>query len=409
MGNTQSNECANKTDTENSALQDVEEDIQIFKQIAEKEGSSAMIKYIEEKINRWKKEQIKFAITGRAATGKSAFINRMRNLKPGDNGFAKTGSGDTTTTATLYKHPKNDLITFYDLPGYSTTIFKKEEYIRKMKMSDYHLVFIFFNNVLSEDEEWLVGELHKLGKPFCLVRSKIDIDIGNAEFDGKDQQIIIPEIKEKIKRSLQANPALKDTKGIFLISSRNRQLGEWSDLMLYITENIDKIKVQTLLFTLDISTKAILEIKYGMLKKRLTPVTVLATSIAVVPIPGVGNAINYVVLEKEVSHYVHVFGVDQERVNTLTDFDYSSLKCKSLFKPNLDVERFVRSQMETYVPGGFPNPFLSLLLPIVGSVISSVKTARVTHRFLESALQDIKDDAVLIYGHINKSNAEYGL
>jgi hypothetical protein len=67
-----------------------------------------------------------------------------------------------------------------------------------MKISDYDFVLIFLNNVLSEDEVWLGGELHKLGKPFSLLRSKIDIDIDNAKYDGKDQEIAIPEIKENI-------------------------------------------------------------------------------------------------------------------------------------------------------------------------------------------------------------------
>jgi ABC-type polar amino acid transport system ATPase subunit len=37
-------------------------------------------------------------MTGRSATGKSTFINTIRNLKPGDDGFAMAGSGDTTIT-----------------------------------------------------------------------------------------------------------------------------------------------------------------------------------------------------------------------------------------------------------------------------------------------------------------------
>jgi DNA mismatch repair ATPase MutS len=50
------------------------------------------------------------------------------------------------------------------------------------------------------------------------------------------------EIKEKIQIALNANPELKDTKGIFLISSRHPELGEWSELMANIEENIDGIK-----------------------------------------------------------------------------------------------------------------------------------------------------------------------
>jgi hypothetical protein len=51
--------------------------------------------------------------------------------------------------------------------------------------------FIFCDNVLGEDEIWLVGELRKLGKPVSLVRSKIDADIENAIYDGKDEEMIM--------------------------------------------------------------------------------------------------------------------------------------------------------------------------------------------------------------------------
>ena len=287
-----------------------------------------MSAYIDESLNRWKKEQVKFALTGCSATGKSTFINTIRNLKPGDNGFAKTGSGDTTITPTLYIHPKNDQIAFYDLPGYSSTKFKKEDYISAMKISDYDFVFIFFNNVLSEDEVWLVSELRKLDKPFSLVRSMIDLDIGNAIHDGNDQEMVIPEIKRKIKIALNANPELKDTKSIFLISSRNPDLGEWSDLMTYIEDNIGGFKAQALLFSLDSITKKNLERKHKTLKKRLAVATVLASLL--VYKPGVDVAIDTVFLVQEVRHYMRVFGVEQERVNTLKDFDHSLLKCRSL-------------------------------------------------------------------------------
>jgi hypothetical protein len=46
------------------------------------------------------------------------------------------GSGETTIKPKLYIHPKNDQIAFYDLPGYSSTMFKKEDYISEMKISD---------------------------------------------------------------------------------------------------------------------------------------------------------------------------------------------------------------------------------------------------------------------------------
>ena len=406
MGEAQSKECADEKGTDNLSAQDAEDDIKKLQQIAENEGSNALTEYINEILDGWKEEQVKFAITGRAATGKSTFINKMRNLEVGADGFAEAGSGDTTLAPTLYIHPKNHQIAFYDLPGYSTITFKKEDYISEMQISDYDLVFIFFNNVLSEDEKWLVGELRKLGKPFCLVRSKIDLDIDSAKFDGKDKEMVIPEIKEKIKRSLEANPEFKDTKAIFLISSRYPDLGEWSDLLAYVEDNIDKIKARALLFSLESTTTQILERKHEMLKKRLVVVSALGAVVAAFPVPGVSEVINTAGLVDEVRHYMRVFGVEPELVNTLKEFDHSLLKCRSLFKPNLDMGLYLGEQIGMYTPSGFARSWINVLMPIVGSVISSVATAIEAYRFLEGMLQNLKEDALQIYGHINKTNTD---
>jgi uncharacterized protein (DUF697 family) len=51
--------------------------------------------------------------------------------------------------------------------------------------------------------------------------------------------------------------------------------------------------------------------------------------------------------------------------------------------------------------------FLDLIVPMVGSVISSATTAGVTYKFLDDILQDIKDDAVLLHQHVMKINADH--
>jgi GTP-binding protein EngB required for normal cell division len=108
--------------------------------------------YIDESINRWKKEQVKFAITGRSATGKSTFINTIRNLRPGDDDFAKAGSGNTTITPTLYMHPKNHQITFYDLPGYSG---QERTFAQLTQFTDQPYL-IFTQDVVKKDEEKII-------------------------------------------------------------------------------------------------------------------------------------------------------------------------------------------------------------------------------------------------------------
>jgi GTP-binding protein EngB required for normal cell division len=390
----QSNECADAESTDNLSM---EKEIKNLRQIAQKEGLMAMSKYIKMTLNRWQTEQIKIAITGLGATGKSTFINTIRNVKPRDDGFAKAGSGDTTITPTLYIHPTNDQITYCDLPGYSSTMFKKEDYISEMKISDYDFFLIFVNNVLSEDEVWMAGELRKLDKPFTFVRSKIDVDIDNAIYDGKDPEMIIPEIKRQLKEALDAK--LEYTNCMFLISSRKPDLGEMSDLIRYIEETMDGFKAQVLLFSIHPMTRNIVERKHKMLKARLVKVTALAASIAATPVPGVDVVANFALLAKEVGHYMHVFEVQQEFVNSLKDFDQSLLKCRSLLTPTFKMIPFIIVKLGTYATVLIAQSWLDLILPFFGSVISAATASWGTYTFLDDMLQDLKHDAMLIHGH----------
>ena len=266
-------------------------------------------------------------------------------------------------------------------------------------MSDYDIVLIFVNNALSEDDIWMAGELRKLEKPFSFVRSKIDVDIDNAIHDGKDPEMIIPEIRRQLKEALDAE--LEYTNCMFLISSRKPDLGEMSDLIMYIEATMDGFKAQVLLFSIHPMTKNILERKHKMLKARLVNVTAFAVSLVAlpVPVPGVDVAVNYALLAREVGHYMHVFEVQPEFVNSLKDFDQSLLKCRSLFTTTFKMIRFIMLKLGTYATLLISQSCLDLILPVVGSVVPASTAAWVTCTFLNDMLQDLKHDAMLIHGH----------
>jgi uncharacterized protein (DUF697 family) len=184
-------------------------------------------------------------------------------------------------------------------------------------------------------------------------------------------------------------------------------MGEWPDLMVYVEDNIGGFNAQAFLFSLDCITKKIMERKYKMLKKRVVVATALAAGIAAIPVPGGDVVINTVFLVHEVRHYMSVFGVEQERVNALKDFDHSLLKCRSLLKPNFNIILFVGTEIGIYAAMVLAQSFLDLIVPMVGSVISSATTAGVTYKFLDDILQDIKDDAALLHEHVMKTNADH--
>lgn len=394
MGETQTNEAQGTHSLREQV--DVNE-FDLLQRLAKEGGPFELFQHIKGSLNRWEKEQVKFAITGRSSTGKSTFINTIRKLKPGDDGFAKTGSGNTTITPTLYMHPTNDQIAFYDLPCYSTTKFKKENYINEMKISDYEFFLIFFDNVLGEDDVWLVGELRKLKKPFSLVRSKIDADIESAICNGKDQEMIIPEITREIRDALNANPELKYAKKIFLISSRKPDWGKMADLLRYVEDNIGGLKAQALLFSLESVTKEIVEIKYKLFKARMSNIILFASGMA-----GLAVANNTSWLENEVHLYLRLFGINQAGVNSLRKFNPSELKCRSLLEPSFNMETFVATRMGRY-SSPLTTPIIdNFILSFVGSLLSAGVTAAFAYRFLNDVLQDIKHDAVLIYEHVLK-------
>ena len=147
--------------------------------------------------------------------------------------------------------------------------------------------------------------------------------------------------------------------------------------------------------------------KIQILKKRVVVVTALAASVAAIPVPGVDVTINTVFLVHEVRHYMRVFGVEQESVNALKDFDHSLLKCRYLLKSSFIMILFVGTKIGIYAAMMYAQSFLDCIVSISGSVISSAATAAVTYIFLDNMLQDIKDDAVLLHEHVMNINADH--
>lgn len=190
-------------------------------------------KYRQDNVDNWK-EKVSFAVTGRSATGKSTFINKIRNVTANDPGFAESGSGNTTITPKAYQYPLNERIVFFDLPGIGTMEFSKDGYVSKMRLKQYNYFLIFFDKVVSEDDHFLVCELLKLKKSFCLIRSKIDEDLRNAAEDDIGVDDVLPAIRKKINDQVSCSKHLSNTDAVFLISSRTKKKGDWNKLLEHI-------------------------------------------------------------------------------------------------------------------------------------------------------------------------------
>ena len=168
-----------------------------LKDSIEKEELDALCTHFNEIMDNWKNEPVKFAVTGKSGVGKSAFINAICNLKPGDPCFATTsGYGNTTKHETVFKYPGKPKITLHELPGFGTTEFPTNEYEEKMELHKYDFVLFLVRNIEENDIE-IAKQLKEMNKPFCFVWSKHDHDIENAKNYGEPEAEAIEKIKSK--------------------------------------------------------------------------------------------------------------------------------------------------------------------------------------------------------------------
>ncbi|KAG2464543.1 IIGP5 GTPase, partial [Polypterus senegalus] len=119
------------------------------------EGFEAVVSKIKEKNEALEKETLSIAVTGECGVGKSALINAMRSLNPGEPGAAEEGTTEQTMEVTRYTHPKLETVWFYDLPGIGTVNFPAKDYVKKVNLKTYDFFIIVIESQLSENKRYI--------------------------------------------------------------------------------------------------------------------------------------------------------------------------------------------------------------------------------------------------------------
>jgi len=384
--------------------------VEELKDSIEKEGLDAAFIHFNETMDNWKNEPVKLAVTGKSGVGKSSFINAIRNLKLGDPGFASASySGNTTKEATVYKYPGNKKITLHDLPGFGTTEFPKNEYEKTMALHKYDHILIFVGNIEENDIE-IAKKLKEMDKPFCFVRSKIDIDIENAKHDGEPETEVIKKIMFKSLDILK-HAGIKEA-SFFVISSRSRRIGHFNELVSYIQRNLPKLKCDAVMFSLlGELTDDIIDSKYKMLKERIWKISVASAGLAAAPVPGLDVVLNLALICKEILLYHKTFGFGQQIVKEISKDEYlrKKLSASSIIEieaASKAMQTFVIIQLGKFGTLMAIESALDFIFPIIGSMVSGLTAGTVTYRLLTRILDGCRDDANLVYSHLMTVNAQ---
>jgi GTP-binding protein EngB required for normal cell division len=345
---------------------------------------------------------VKLAVTGKSGVGKSSFINAIRNMKPGNCGFATTScSGNTTEQETVYKYPGNPKITLHDLPGFGTIKLPTNEYEKKMKLYEYDYILIFVRNIEENDLE-IAKKLIEMEKPFCFVRSKIDLDILNAKNEGESEKYVVEKIISKSLDNLK-NAGFYKAK-LFVISNHNRKIYQFNDLVSYIPKNLPALKCNAVMISLlGEFTVDIINNKYQLLKDRLWNVSVAAVVMDTAPIYSMSRLFNTELIAKELLLYHNAFGFEQQSVKDILKDDSirQKLKANSIIaiQPNDDATcDFFSIELRKLETSGTRGPPLFLF--------DSMMFIRQAFILLNQELGSCRDDAILVYSHIRNVDVE---
>lgn len=352
----------------------------------------------DKQMMKLRNQRIKFAVTGRSGMGKSTFINLVRDVNHGDTDFAKVGYGDCTSSQTEYKHPRNEHISFVDLPGFGTDTFTKKMCSDSYDLRVFDFCLIFIDSVIMEDDVWIVKKLKENGIPYCFIRSKIDANISMAEPMGKKENEVVNEIRKILQTKISKHDVLSGSR-IFLVSNVKTffHISDFKELFSFITENLDREKSESLLFFLPILSPDMIDKKFDMLRNRISDISICAAVIAAIPVPFLDTAINMIMVNKEVQYYIEAFLLDKKYVEKIP-----GVKRRQASKRN--IETYVKSGLVSAARLGLTVLIgqIDTVIPIVGSAVASKTTHVYVRYFLSKSLEEIKRDALTVYEFYTK-------
>ncbi|KAK7903938.1 hypothetical protein WMY93_016545 [Mugilogobius chulae] len=235
---------------------------------------------------------LNIAITGESGSGKSSLVNALRGIKNNTPGAAPTGAVETTMEPTEYTHPQNPKIKIWDLPGIGTTKFPAAKYLKHVGFEKYDFFIIVSNDRFRENDAKLAKEIKTMKKNFYFVRSKIDNTIRDEKESNPNLNVkeLLQVIRNKCTKEL-VELGIKSPK-VFLVSSLKLHLYEFRELSRAFMVDLSELQREILLLSLPNIDLEIIELKVEVLRGRIKWYVLASVTGAVVPVPGVSEALD---------------------------------------------------------------------------------------------------------------------
>ncbi|CAC5370838.1 unnamed protein product [Mytilus coruscus] len=375
---------------------------EITELIAEK-GVEFISDLIEKKSDKWKDEIIQIGIFGESGSGKSTFVNTLRGLKRGDEGFADQGYiGNTTKTATKYTVKDNPNIIFTDGVGCGTIQYKRgSEYLKSLEIEKFDFVLLMSNRNFSQDDAWFAKEIRNMGKPLFFVRTKFDEILRSAKADGIPGENIHKQILTTCAENIK-DSGIPST-SIFIISNYDTSLGDIDPLMVAILKTLSLKKREALLHSIQPLSHQVIREKKEELIQRVNLISLLSVVSPVLYLPGFENDFDLSVLDSEIQFYLKEFSLTEDKIERTCirlKIDYDELLCKLPRVRNLLKIQGIKGAIKESLQIEFDEEttkFIAMqvlkILPVIGTVISSSYWYIACLKMLKNEIDLLEKDA----------------
>ncbi|XP_051036807.1 T-cell-specific guanine nucleotide triphosphate-binding protein 2 isoform X1 [Phodopus roborovskii] len=331
---------------------------------------------------------LNIAVTGETGTGKSTFINALMGMGQEDKGAAPTGVTETTMERMPYPHPKLPRVTIWDLPGIGSTKFPPQDYLTKMKFTDYDFFIITSASRFKENDAHLARAIQMLKMNFYFVRTKIDNDINNEQVSHPatfNEEDVLMRIRDDCSNHLRA--VLSSEPPVFLVSSLDVSGYDFPNLEATLLSDLPAHKRHTFMLSLNSVTVATINLKRDSLKQKVFLEALKAGAVATIPLGGMIME-DLEDLNETFNLYRSYFGLDDASLeNIARDFKMS----ESEFKEYLRFPQFFETDNKVTFKKKLGKYIQHMSSVIGGPVATGIyyrKTYYLQNLFLDTAAND---------------------
>uniref|UniRef100_A0A8C6WES7 IRG-type G domain-containing protein n=1 Tax=Neogobius melanostomus TaxID=47308 RepID=A0A8C6WES7_9GOBI len=398
-----------------------------FKTAIDNGDLSTAAEKTQEYLNKLNNVPVNIAITGEGGSGKSTLVNALRGIKNGTEGAAPTDVVETTTEPKEYKHPQNDNIRIWDLPGIGTTTFTAEKYIKMMEFEKYDFFIIVSSDRFRENDAKLAKEIQTMNKKFYFVRSKIDNNIRDAKDDhpNVNEDKVLESIKNNCTEGNMFTLNLAhilfklilltdfyaelqklgcESPKVFLVSGKKLHLYKSEDLWKTLEADLPKLQRDALLLALPNISLDVIQQKKETLGSIIIWLTVASVAGATAPVPGLSGCVDLGMIVGFTIHCATSLGLTPELLQKLSDVSDVPLQdLKAELKSPLAGVKItsalvlqVLTRSAAYIAATTVEEG-ARFVPVIGTVVAMSLSGATTYAALKYILNTLAEDTQRVF------------